>query len=610
MAAYTKQPQDQAAVKHNVTPPSQKNLPTRDKNNEVPDGDSNENQDTDAARWPVDKPDHEEKQRALPLPSSHPKNRDIGVPRPVFNAPVAPPNSRERTKTVTPVRTLSTPGEQYGHPTKFDYGMPTRRNAGLKSVFPDKRQKNQGGNSKQYYKRRYQRNKNRKKRLMKRRYRVQKRRPAFKRDQKYRNKYPKRYERRSLGVRTPAERSKKYRKKQKQEKRNNPPKKREKQKKASLVLEFLYGPNLVPIQILGFEEDNLVSFLIEYTGAISTMPVLDFLDQVTPYSEEDLDRLFDLIEESFGEEVWTEEEHDDYEESDWGDIVASNYEILRREQKSPGDLDQNVNQDVSKGTPKKDQTKNDYSWGPPAPGNDKGSEAPTTWVGPMTSQPGVQTPSKDNKHPANPGFPQPSVEQQSGSAKVIPDVNRSTGDLSWRNKNKPWKNDGYKVAHDKVADTMRGILRNVSKAIIDKSREYAPDYLGYQPGNQVFRFKTGKWKQWVKVLLRPGSKKQIVNGMVVRVKCSCPFHRWQGPEHWGTQSDYQYGGLQGTGSFPEIRDPKHEKAVCKHIVAVFRHIREERIKVPRTKLGHYSADIPGKQDTPNPSLVARKYLGK
>lgn len=617
LAAYSKQPQDQAAVKTLVTPPSQKNLPTRDKDKEVPDNDSNENQDTDAARWPVDKPDHEEKQRALPLPSSHPKNRDVTIPRPVFNVPDAPPNSRQRKKTITPVRTPSTPGKDYGHPTKFDYGMPTRRHdAGLNSIFPEKRQKNQGGSAKQYYKRRYQRNKNRKKRLMKRRYRVMKRRPAYKRDQKYREKYPKRYERRSIGVRTPAERAKKWRKDKKVEKRNNP------SKRASLPLKALYGPNLVPIEITGFEDSNTAVFVNEYTGDMKFMPVLDFLDQITPYSEEDMDRIFDAVDDAFGLEVWTDEEYDDYEESDWGEPTASNFEILRREQKSPGKLDQNVNQDTSKGTPKKDQTKNDHSWGPPAPGNSKGREAPTSWVGPMTGQPGISTPSKDHKHPAHPhgnpdidsGFKQPAVEQQSGSSKVIPDVNRSTGDLSWRNKNKPGDDRGYKVAHDKTADTMRKILRNVKRPVVERSKDYSPNLLGFQPRNQVFRFKTGDWKQWVKVLPRPGSKQRMVNGMVIRVKCSCPFHRWQGPEHWATKSDYQYGALKGTATFPGVRDPKHRHAVCKHLVAVFRYIRDNRLKVPetapRTKLGRYSADNSGNCKTPAPSSVVQRYLRK
>jgi len=62
----------------------------------------------------------------------------------------------------------------------------------------------------------------------------------------------------------------------------------------------------------------------------------------------------------------------------------------------------------------------------------------------------------------------------------------------------------------------------------------------------------------------------------VRVSCSCPFWRWQGPEHWGKVNDYLYGKPRGTASFPIIRDPTEQHWACKHIIPVLRMVNKYR----------------------------------
>ena len=620
-------PQDMAGVKTLVTPSSSKDLPSQDKREvsapkkkkqKSPEtkedeggSNSNENQDSDAARRPADLPADETKQRGQPLPSDHNEQRDRKIKDTdpsgmtdlknfTFNGPDSQPDSRHRKKMLSPIRTPGKPGDQYGHPTKYDYNMPTRRHdAGLKTLFPKRRQKQQGGPAKEYYKRRYQRGKNRVKRLMERRYKVLKTRPTFKRDLQYRRQYPHRYNRRGVGVRTPAERSKEW---------------REKQKKASQPNLYLYdatwwdldsSPEL-RVAMVSWRpetEDARITFWSdrEREPASVCLPVQDALFSLIPFEEEGIEELLNEVEDAFGPEIWEE-----FEDPASEDFLVEAAELLHRDQTSPSKLTQNIKQ-KNKGTPRQDKSKNDYTHGKPAPGNSKGNEPPTTWVGPMTGEPGISDTSKYPKNRAQP-LRQPAVEQQSGSSRVIPDTNRSTGDLSWRNKNAPIPDRGFKVGHSKKAVTIRAVMENVDPLIVERSKEYTPQLMGFVPIRQAFRFQTGKYEQWVRVLPRKGSKKQILDGMEIRVRCSCPYHRWQGPEHWATEQDYQYGQLQGTASFPVIRDPEHEHAVCKHLVAVFRMIRNKRLKVPQKKQGHYLPDTLEGSETSAAERVASRYL--
>lgn len=54
----------------------------------------------------------------------------------------------------------------------------------------------------------------------------------------------------------------------------------------------------------------------------------------------------------------------------------------------------------------------------------------------------------------------------------------------------------------------------------------------------------------------------------VLISCSCPYWRWQGPEHWAKVEGYLYGRPRGTASTPVIRDPQGTHRVCKHVAIV------------------------------------------
>jgi hypothetical protein len=75
------------------------------------------------------------------------------------------------------------------------------------------------------------------------------------------------------------------------------------------------------------------------------------------------------------------------------------------------------------------------------------------------------------------------------------------------------------------------------------------------------------------IKVKPIRKRKNVKAwakMPVQVSCSCPYFRWQGPEHWAKTNSYLYGKPVGTGSKPVIKDPKGKHWACKHVYAVLK----------------------------------------
>jgi hypothetical protein len=173
-------------VKTVVSPKSEKNLPT----------------DQDR-----------EKERALPPGAATPNSPSSGgggggkvVPKFEMNTPDADSQVSERP------RSLPTPGEEYGHPTKYDYGYVTRRHfqggdidpeaierilvAYKRRWRPGKYQRKSRGVTKLKRKRYYRKNRNRLKMRARRYYRVNRKKPGFQRVRKHRTKYPHMHRRR------------------------------------------------------------------------------------------------------------------------------------------------------------------------------------------------------------------------------------------------------------------------------------------------------------------------------------------------------------------------------------------------------------------------------
>lgn len=202
-------------------------------------------------------------------------------------------------------------------------------------------------------------------------------------------------------------------------------------------------------------------------------------------------------------------------------------------------------------------------------GTPSGEDTPSTHydgtsvaVNPSARRPYIDSP-RENKHPAT-KLNLTEVENAAGSAMVIPEVG---GEFEYQNKadRGPGKQSRYGA-------TLEDIAQGVAQAIVERSQEYTPQLQRVDTRNRMWTFKVGKWQVKVRVKTRDKRVKKAISADV-DLTCSCPFWRWQGPEHWGQSEDYLYKDPRGTASFPQVRDPRHEKPVCKHVYAVFQVLK-------------------------------------
>jgi hypothetical protein len=555
--AYRPRWQDTPGYKTVVDQKSQLGITPADTENTSPDrGQSN----LDSA-WPVQLPQSREKERALPLPSNHSKNREKRIGPTYYNKPRH-----------IPYRTLDEKGDEYGHPTKYDYNMPTRRVDGptafddeeghdpvaveRQGPFPKEHQKNQAGparlRSKQDYRQHPQ-----KKRKMRMKYRLRdKRLPRKKLKNKYYRLYPKRYERRGIGFRLPAERTREWREEQLAERRRK---------------------GITPEQQKDRMRDRNAGF-----GALA--------------------EAFDLL----GLEI---------EGANW----PSNWNTHVKETKPPEQLDQNYGKGQSRdtGTPRKD------------PGKQKGEDlqAPNLDGHPQTGL-------KWEIRPPAPGgldYPDDKVRNTmnptDGSGKVLPmsyytDLANNTQQVSDGRQDRYLHNNNFEVkqatralvreildAHfghgvrsafgpeeglRRVATTVREILRRCDKKIKERSRQYTPKLARTDTKNWIWHWDVGNHVVRVQAFKRGNTSN--VPKLNLRVSCSCPYWRWWGPAHWATKSDYQKGEAPGTATYPKIRDPARWRPVCKHAYAVLEKSQDFFVrpeKSPLKKLGsRFSVDSP------------------
>ena len=81
----------------------------------------------------------------------------------------------------------------------------------------------------------------------------------------------------------------------------------------------------------------------------------------------------------------------------------------------------------------------------------------------------------------------------------------------------------------------------------------------------------------------------------IKVSCSCPFWRWQGPEYHAKQGGYLYGRPQGSATKPDVKDPNSEHRACKHVLACFNFVTDRKwmLYPPKVKAAslRYLADI-------------------
>jgi len=57
----------------------------------------------------------------------------------------------------------------------------------------------------------------------------------------------------------------------------------------------------------------------------------------------------------------------------------------------------------------------------------------------------------------------------------------------------------------------------------------------------------------------------------IKVYCSCPYTKWWGP-NWNSKIEGYRLWTMGKDLPPDIRDPKREHKVCKHIISAFKRL--------------------------------------
>jgi hypothetical protein len=156
------------------------------------------------------------------------------------------------------------------------------------------------------------------------------------------------------------------------------------------------------------------------------------------------------------------------------------------------------------------------------------------------------------------------VRDNPGSAKVIPEghgfVNNTTRVA------RLWE-------QSRVARRIHEILDGCDSDLHVKAAKvsYHPVRLDPERGVWLFNVAGSSGSNYrVRVKAIHKGNTRAVAKMDVKVSCSCPAWRWQGPEHHSTSGDYQYGPLQGTASVPVIKDPLNVHHACKHVVAVLK----------------------------------------
>jgi len=160
------------------------------------------------------------------------------------------------------------------------------------------------------------------------------------------------------------------------------------------------------------------------------------------------------------------------------------------------------------------------------------------------------------------------VQDNPGSAKVIPE-NRD-------------------FVNNKAAARISDLLDGCDPSIVDRARGVLFRKTRTDERNRVFLFdvlglKGEAYRVRVKILPPKGNVRNVAKADVL-VSCSCPFFRWQGPEHWAASEGWLYGKPKGTAASPDVRDPDGKNRVCKHVAAVLDRMSDWAIPGGPTKV--------------------------
>ena len=510
-----------------------------------------------------------EKEQALPAGAATPRSPNKGdsardnkgdVGSPVYNGPDGSLPYHQRT--------LGTPGEEYGHPTKYDYGMPTRRGFETYTFMGDpdadivtavykpwslsQIRHRQRGQARTQRRQEYKRNKAKERVRHRLWYQRNKHNPALKRRQKQRRKNPARFRLRPASVLTTPE------------------------------IAFVVGKGMQ----LGYVRSvspmtGMVTFSLT-SGRMRSLPLMVFLRSVVFLSPEDDDAMFELIDVEMGDDAYVSVDED---------VVRRCAEVLGI------DPDGNRMADICKvvpgGRPLVDLAPDELdivgdhlmneAWCDldenPDPDADTDPHQTKLYYGEVddpdqrvanelglyetqeTSGVCYQAAPSDACKPAVdriPGnqIPQPVVDGGPSSRVVLP-------------------GEGQFV---KSAATIDDILNRTSATVQGRAKGIKARLVRADPKGGIWTFKVAGSEGDYTVRVK-GVRKSTIKELRkahVQVSCSCPFWQWQGPEHHAKVEGYLYGKPQGTADPPTVKDPHKQHLACKHVLSVFRLARNYR----------------------------------
>lgn len=137
----------------------------------------------------------------------------------------------------------------------------------------------------------------------------------------------------------------------------------------------------------------------------------------------------------------------------------------------------------------------------------------------------------------------------------------------------------YRRNH-KTAATMDDLTNRTSGDITKRSKGVQIRLSRADPSRGVWTFKAsgssgGSYTIRLKAEAKGGLKE--IKKAQVRVSCDCDFFRWQGPEHWAHANNFLYGKPRGAATNPTEKDPKGVHWICKHVAAALQLAQKYRL---------------------------------
>ena len=163
----------------------------------------------------------------------------------------------------------------------------------------------------------------------------------------------------------------------------------------------------------------------------------------------------------------------------------------------------------------------------------------------------------------------------------------------------------------RVAAKISEIMTGINPKVTSGARSVTPKLKRADPDNAMWTYVVPGSKgetYTVRVKGLPKGNVRNVSKMDVRVSCTCPFFRYQGPEHWAKVGDYLYGKPAGTAAKPNQKDPDGGNRVCKHVAAVFDRAGNFIYTPPKGKTAA-TTPVPDRFESSEAGLMTRdEYL--